>query len=395
MTNKPSFKIGIDARMYGPKQTGIGIYIEHLLKELAFIDKVNEYFIFLLPDEFNNFKIKQKNFHKIKVTSYWYGFKEQSVFLKNILRYKLDLIHFTHFNLPIFYHRKFIVTIHDITPKFFPGHKMGKSWYRRKAYDLIVKYGTKNAKFVITPSHKTKRDLINFYKADRNKVKVIYEGIKGKISRDKRKEFLENYSQRKEIALKILKSKFYLKLLEKPYIFYVGVWRDHKNLKGLIQSFDILIKKYNFKGTLVLGGTEDTHYPETQQEWELKGLGNKIIRPGFLSGEKLTLFYQAANLFVLPSFYEGFGLVCLESLNQGTAVACSDIDSLKEVLNGAALYFNPQNPEDMANKIWKVLISKKIQKELLFNAQDILEKYSWEKMARETHKTYIKVLEKD
>jgi len=386
------FRIGIDARMYGSKQTGIGIYIEHLLRELACIDKVNEYFVFLLPAEFNNFKINQKNFHKIEVTSHWYSFKEQSVFLKDILRYKLNLMHFTHFNLPIFYPRRFVITIHDITPKFFPGHKMGKSWYRRKAYDLIVKRGTKNAKIVITPSHKTEQDLINFYKVDKNKIKVIHEGIKNKISINERKEFLENYSQRKEIAFKTLKSKFYLKSLKKPYIFYVGVWRDHKNLKGLVQSFDILVKKYNFKGILVLGGKEDEHYLETQREWELKRLGNKIIRPGFLSGEKLTLFYQAADLFVLPSFYEGFGLVCLEALNQGTAVACSDIDPLKEVLNNAALYFNPQDPEDMANKIWKVLISKKLQKELLLNAQNVLEKYSWTKMIEETFAIYMKSL---
>jgi len=389
------FRIGIDARMHGSKQTGIGIYIEHLLRELAGIDKVNEYFIFLLPAEFNNFKINQKNFHKIEVTSHWYSFKEQSVFLKDILRYKLNLMHFTHFNLPIFYLKRFVITIHDITPKFFPGHKMGKSWYRRKAYDLIVKCGTKNAKFVITPSYKTKQDLINFYKVDKNKIKIIHEGVKNKISINERKEFLENYSQRKEIAFKTLKSKFYLKSLKKPYIFYVGVWRDHKNLKGLIQSFDILVKKYDFKGILVLGGKEDVHYPEARQEWKLKGLNNKIVRPGFLSGEKLTLFYQAANLFVLPSFYEGFGLVCLEALNQGTAVACSDIDPLKEVLDNAALYFNPQDPEDIADKIWKILISKKLQKKLLLNAQNVLEKYSWAKMAEETFAIYMKSLKQN
>jgi len=389
------FKIGIDARMYGPKQTGIGIYIEYLLKELICLDKINEYFIFLLPAEFDNFKISQKNFHKVKVSSHWYSFEEQSIFLKDILRYKLDLMHFTHFNLPIFYHRRFIVTIHDITPKFFPGHKMGKSWYRRKAYDLIIRRGTKNAKFVITPSYKTKKDLIDFYKVNKNKIKVIYEGVKNKKSIDERKEFLENYSQRKEIAFKTLKSKFHLESLKKPYIFYTGVWRDHKNLKGLIKALDILVKKHDFKGFLILGGTEDAHYPETRQEWQLRKLDNQILTPGFLSSEKLTLFYQAADIFILPSLYEGFGLVCLEGLNQGTAVACSDIDPLREILNGAALYFNPRNPKDMANKIWKILVSRKLQKELLLNAQNVLEKYNWGKMTRETHEIYMRALKRD
>jgi glycosyltransferase involved in cell wall biosynthesis len=304
-------------------------------------------------------------------------------------------MHFTHFNLPIFYPKKFIVTIHDIIPKFFPGHKMGKSWYRRKAYNLIIRCGTKNAKSIITPSYKTKKDLIDFYKVDKNKIEVVYEGIKNKKSLNEQKEFLENYSQRKEIAFKSLKSKFHLKLLKKPYIFYIGVWRDHKNLKGLVQAFDILVKKHDFKGVLVLGGTEDIYYPETRREWEIKKLDNKIIKPGFLSSEKLTLFYQAADLFVLPSFYEGFGLVCIEALNQGTAIACSDINPLKEILDGAALYFNPHDPEDMADKIWKILISKKLQKELLLNAQNVLGKYDWGKMTRETYEIYMKAIEKD
>ena len=386
------FRIGIDARMYGPKQTGIGTYIQYLIGNLAKIDKDNQFFLFLLPKTFSEMRNVPNNFHKVKVRSHWYSFSEQIVFLKDILRYKLDLMHFTHFNLPIFYPRKFVVTIHDITPRFFPGHKMGKSWHRRRAYNLIMKYGTKRARAIITPSLKTKKDLVNFYKIEEDKIRVIYEGIKNKNPLDERKEFLANYSQRKEIALKKLKLKFNIKNLEKPFIFYVGVWRDHKNLVNLIRALNILVNKYHFKGQLVLGGREDKHYPEAKREWEKLGLENKIIRPGFLTGEKLTLFYQAADIFVLPSFYEGFGLVTLEALNNGTAVVCSAIEPLKEILQDAALYFNPHDPVDMAQVIWSLLESKQKQKELLSKAQPLLEKYSWERMVKETHKVYLEAL---
>jgi len=382
------YKIGIDARMYGPKQTGIGTYISNLIYQIELIDKTNEYFIFLLPHNFDLIKNLPSNFHKIKVYSHWYTLREQTVFLKKILSYKLDLIHFTHFNLPVLYPRKFILTIHDITPKFFPGHKMGKSWYRRKAYDFIIKKGIKKAEKIIVPSQKTKRDLVNFYHAEENKIAVIYEGINKKKSIEQRKDFLENYSQNKEIARKEVLSIINPKLENLPYIFYVGVWRNHKNLPNLIRAFDILTKKYDFKGFLILGGTEDSHYPETRREWQRRGLEGRILRPGFISSEKLTLFYEGADVFVLPSLYEGFGLVCLEALNQGTSVACSGINPLKEILGSAAIYFDPRNPEDMAYKINKLIKSRKLQKEGLEKAQDILKKFSWEKMAETTVKVY-------
>jgi len=392
MMPKP-LKIGIDARMYGPKQTGIGTYIEYLIKELAKQDKINQYFIFLLPQEFIKFNIPAQNFQKIKVNSHWYSMHEQVFFLFDLLKYKLDLMHFTHFNLPIFYPRKFIVTIHDITPKFFPGHKMGKSIYRRMAYNLILKIAALKSSEIIVPSYKTKNDLINFYKVNSRKICVIYEGIKDKNDQSSRRKFLENYSWHKEKAVEKLKLTFKIKNLKKSYIFYVGVWRDHKNLLNLIKAFNILIKKYNFKGQLVLGGEEDSYYPETRAESEKLGLKDKVIVPGFLDSEKLTLFYQGASVFVLPSFYEGFGLVTLESLNHGTPVACSDIEPLKEILGDSALYFNPKNPKDMADKLWQVLSNENLQKNFLAKAQNILEKYDWKKMAKETLAIYKKVLE--
>jgi len=387
------FKIGIDARMYGPQQTGIGTYIQYLIDYLAKIDKNNDYFIFLLPDTIDSLILLGENFKKIKVTSHWYSTQEQVFFLRDLLKHKLDLVHFPHFNLPILYRGKYITTIHDITPKFFPGHKMGQSWYKRKAYDLILKVGTKKAKHIITPSEKTKRDLIDFYNAKKDRITVIYEGIKNKNTADQRKEFIENYTQNKEVALKNLQSKFNLKNLRKPYIFYVGVWREHKNLPNLIRAFDILIKKYNFQGDLVLGGTEDPYYPETREELKKRGLENRIIRPGFLYGEKLNLLYQAADVFVLPSLYEGFGLVTIEALNQGTAVACSNIDPLKEVLKNSSVYFDPHNPEDIASKLNELLQDKRLQIKLLMQAQGILEKYDWQEMAKKTLMIYKSVLE--
>jgi glycosyltransferase involved in cell wall biosynthesis len=392
---KKKFNIGIDARMYGPQQTGIGTYIESLIQNLSTYDNQNRYFIFLLPHNLKKITLPAANFFKVPTYYHWYGLKEQTLFLKQLLFKNLDLIHFTHFNLPILYPKRFIVTIHDITPRFFPGNKMGKKWWRRQAYNLIVQKGIQRSCFTIVPSKKTKLDLVNFYQGNKDNIKVIYEGIKDKESLAERKLFLENYSQRKEITLQKLKSQFGFTQLKKPYIFYTGVWRNHKNIVNLIKAFDILVKEKKFKGDLVLGGNKDPYYPEVDIIINKLGLANRVINPGFLLGEKLNLFYQAADVFVLPSLYEGFGLVTLEALNQGTAVACSNIEPLKEILQDAALYFNPQNYREMAEKIYGLMQDKRLQKKLLKNSQNILGKYDWRIMAQKTHQIYMKVLEKN
>ena len=392
---KRTHLIGIDARMYGKEQTGIGIYIEYLIRELAKIDKNNQYFLFMLEKEYEKFKVPGPNFRKIKVSPPWYSFREQSFFLKDLLRHRLDLVHFPHFNYPIFYPRTFVITVHDITPKFFPGHKMGRSWYRRKGYELILWSLTRKASVIIVPSLKTKNDLIKHFKADETKVRVIPEGIRNKKNPKARRESLRKRTKNKEKALQEIMRKFNFKDIKRPLLFYTGVWRSHKNLPRLIEAFGILINKYNFRGTLILGGKEDKFYPETRRTWEKLKLGERILRPGFIGEEFLDLFYQAADVVVLPSLYEGFGLVPLEALNQATPVACSDIDPLREILGKAAFYFNPFNPEDIAAKLWQLLEDRRFQEFLLQASEQVLKKYDWSKTAKETLEVYNKALKEE
>src|SRR3990172_2874891 len=110
-------RIGIDARMYGAHVTGgIGNYIKHLVQYLEKNDRENTYYIFLLENNYNDFQSSEKNFVKVKTKAHWYAIAEQTTFLLQLLSYKLDLMHFPNFNIPIFYPRKFITTIHDTTP---------------------------------------------------------------------------------------------------------------------------------------------------------------------------------------------------------------------------------------------------------------------------------------
>ena len=371
---KNKYTIGIDARMYGAAQTGIGTYIEYLIKNLLEADKNNFYKIFLMEPEFGNFKIIQENVEKIKVNSRWYGWREQLILPWQMARKKVDLMHFPHFNVPIAYRKKFIVTIHDLTPLYFPGRKMGGSRFRKNVFKFVFGNAVRKAEKIIAVSNYTKNDLMKNFSVDEKKIKVIYEGIKKMSAQGGLTLGWEKYG------------------IKKPYILYVGVWRQHKNLVGLIKAFDILIKKYNMDLQLVLVGSEDPYYPEIRRAWEDLTLENRIATPGFLKDEEMTGFYQNAVLFVIPSFAEGFGFVPLEAAAAGTPVVSSNVTSLPEILGDGAIYFNPYDINDMAEKMRIVLLDADLRNKLVSKARENLKKYSWQKMARETLELYGDIL---
>jgi len=376
-TKSKKYKIGIDARMYGYAQTGIGNYIRHLLKYIFELDKENNYVIFLLPEEYDNFKLPNKRIRKIKVSAKWYGWKEQFLFPIELYKENLDLMHFTHFNSPVLYFKKSIVTIHDVTPYFFPGHKM-KSVIRKIGFRTVFFSSVKKASKVIAVSKNTKIDIVKHFKIKKNKINVIYEGA------DSQFKVISNNQKITEIKKKYN--------ITKPFIFYTGVWRNHKNLVGLVKAFGILKNKYKLNYQLVLGGKEDPYYPEVRKTWEKLGLEKEIIRTGFIKQEELPLFYNATEIFVIPSFYEGFGLIGLEAMACGTPVVSSNKTSLPEVLGDAAIYFNPNNPKEMAEKMKLVLTDKKLYNELREKGFEQVRKYSWEKMGEETIEIYKKIL---
>ena len=368
--------IGIDARMYGYAQTGIGNYIRHLLKFIFELDKENNYVIFLMSEEFDDFELPNERIKKIKVSSKWYGWKEQLLFPFQLYKENLDLMHFTHFNSPILYFKRSIVTIHDITPYFFPGHKM-RSIIRKIGFKAVFFSSVKKASKVIAVSENTKNDIANYFKIRKGKINIIYEGV------DEQFKIISDDQKITEIKKKYN--------ITKPFIFYTGVWRNHKNLVGLIKAFGILKNKYKLDHQLVLGGKEDPYYPEVRETWEKLGLGSEIIRTGFIDQEDLPLFYNAAKLFIIPSFYEGFGLIGLESMACGTPVVSSDRTSLPEVLGDAAIYFDPKDSEEIAKKIKLVLTDEKLYNELKKKGFKQVEKYSWRKMGKETMGVYRKI----
>ncbi len=363
-------RIGLDLRMKSGG-SGIGRYITELSHEILKLDKQNQYVLFFRDDESS--KDYEQYGQKIVIADIpHYSLAEQTR-LPGILKNEdLDLIHFPHFNVPIFYRRPFIVTIHDLTHTLFPGKKKSH-FFHRLAYHLVFNSAIMKSKKIIAVSESTKKQILDRFGISPDKISVVYEG------------FNQAYKMmHKDEAFTQVSNSFGIK---KPYILYVGVWRRYKNLPALAQAFDRLIEK-GHDLELVLAGDKDPFYPEVEQKIFSIKHQHRIKALGRVSDGDLNRLYNGATLFVLPSLMEGFGLTALEAAATGTPIAASDIPTLREILGQGAEYFDPNNLDNMTDILSELLRKPERLEELSNLALKRASFFSWKKSAEETLKIY-------
>lgn len=365
-------RIGIDARMYGSFVTGIGVYVRELTKALFGLDASTRFHLWLRPEEARRFSPPNSRVTASALAVPWYSWREQLSLPRQISRERCDLVHFPNFNVPLGYRGKFVVTIHDLTPLRFPGPLQARSRFRRLAYRTVLRAALHNAAAIIAVSRHTADEITAFDPQCRNRITVVYPGLSPTFSKpanhDKIQEQLQRYGVRQ------------------PYLFYTGVWRDHKNLPGLISAFKILLNDFRHDIQLVLGGSRENEDPRIAPLLATAP-PDRIRIVGFISDQDLPLWYQGAAVTVIPSFNEGFGFNALESLACGTPVAASATTSLPEVVGDAARYFPPENPRAMASVIHEVL-QPKVRQELVLRAENVVTRYQWQTAARATHAIY-------
>ena len=367
-------KIGIDARFYN--ESGVGRYLRNLISYLSVLDKKNQYFILLLKKDFENFS-ENKNFKKVLTEIKWYGFAEQFNLPKLLKQLNLDLVHFPHFNVPIFYTGKFVVTIHDLIHQH---RKMGRETMlnpfvfkiKQIGYKKVFKAATVNSQKILVPSKCVQQLLIDEWKVSKEKIIVTPEGVDIKI--------LKTVKGLTEGDCDKTLKKFGIK---QPFLFYVGNAHPHKNVEGLIQVFLVLSKKYpDLK--LVLSGYDHFFWQRLRKENQYKG----IIYTGFVSDEELVDLYKMARVFVLPSFEEGFGIPILEAMACSCPTVVSNVGSLLEVGGDACMYFDPENRDDMAEKISALLDDEKLRQDLIKKGLKRYKEFSWQKLAKQTLEVY-------
>ena len=367
-------KIGIDARVYGTYGKGLGRYTQKLIENLEKVDNKNEYVIFLRKENWADYQPKNKRFVKVLADYRWYTMMEQFFMPITIWRHQVDIMHFTHFNVPLFYFGTFLVTIHDLILIKYPTDRattLSPLLYRIKhaAYMLIIRSAIRRAKKIIAVSEYTKKEILKYFNTYPKKIFVTYEAVDEPQSLYEDMNILRKYSA------------------QPPYLLYVGNAYPHKNIEGLLIAFQKIIKiKPDY--SLVLVGKDDYFFHRLKQTVRRQGLEHKVIFTGFVTDSDLPSLYHNAELYIFPSFCEGFGLPALEACSYGLPVVASNNSSLPEVLGDAAVYFNPHKSDDIYHNIIKVLDVKSLQDRLIKSGFGRIRAFSWIKMAELTLRLY-------
>lgn len=345
-------KIAIDARMI--TRSGIGTCIREWMPRVGYSIALGN------PKDLEPF---QEFFaSEVPFDCGIYGYKEQLRFpYRKLKRLSPDILHVPHFNVPLFYRGKMLVTIHDLThliyPQFLP--------FRAAVlyFKFMIRFAAGRASRILTDSESTKRDLIRFFRTPEEKISVVPLGVG------------EEFMRKPPESVAYLYSKYSIPQ-GKKLLLYVGNLLPHKNLSKLIEAFSLLPNREAFR--LILVGKAFDGRTGKSNAANL-GVESEIIRAGTVSQEDLVNLYNLADLSILPSLYEGFGLPVLESMACGTPVACSDRSSLPEVGGSLARYFDPENAEDMAHVISQACTLKT---SLSDDCIAWAKKFNWENSAR-------------
>lgn len=269
-----------------------------------------------------------------------------------------------------------VISVMDLSFLRFPELFDKADMYQLKNW---TKYSVKKAKKIVTISNSSRNDIIETYQISEDRVQTIYPGIKQTVS-----------LQPRVYAMNELKAKYNI---SDNYILFVGTLQPRKNIGRLIEAFSKIKKlESGIKNLqLVVIGKKGWLYEEILEAPKKFGVEDRVKFLEGINDEELAVFYKHALCYVLPSLYEGFGLPVVEAMKHGCPVITSNVSSLPEAGGDAALYVDPEDVDDIAEKIIKLINNKDLQKELAEKGKKQAAKFSWEKTAKETLKVLVDV----
>ncbi len=367
-------KIGIDARELVNPHTGIGTYVQNLIRALGHIDQLNHYYLFVnknyeiklnLPDNFVYHRLSSSFFSKIR---------DQYEISRYISKNQFDVFHIVHHdtaliatNIPV------VVTVHDIAWLDIKG----RSRIFQKYYYYLTYFAMLSAKYIITVSESTKRRVEHYFPFTAPKIQTIR--IACDISYE---EELSSSCIEENIAI-VSDYK-----LNTPYILYVGSFAERKNLLLLIKAMRIVYKKYP-KVKLILAGRKsgrnDIAPEKLDEEFQID------IIDRLKTESELKTLYKNAEMLVFPSLYEGFGLPVLEAMTCGCPVIVSNTTSLPEIVEDSGILIDPYNEVELADQILNVLKKPALAKEMIEKGKAQSQKFDWMTVGKKTLEIYRSV----
>lgn len=364
-------RFSIDAHAIGRHLTGNEVYVRSLLEGFASLDKKSEFIAYtsvrgaeeFVPSRIRTRRVSENPFVRLGVD-----------LARRVRADAPDLLH-VQYTAPLFCPSPVVVSIHDVSylehPEFF-------TTARRIQLQFTVERTVRQAAKILTLSEFSRQGIARSYGLDPKRIAVVpaaCSDIFKPVSRPKAKSFVEGRFQ-----------------ITHPFILNVGDLQPRKNPLGLIRAFEELIGACpELPHHLVMVGKDTWYAPRVHQAAEHSPFGNRIHFTGYVDDAELLQLYNACDIFVFPSFYEGFGIPILEAMACGRAVACSNTSAMPEVAGSAALTFDPHSTEAMMMSMRDLLRNSELRARKERLGQQNASRFSWKGTAKQTLDVYYEV----
>lgn len=386
--------IGIDIRVLArDTRTGVEEYVLNLFSRLFSVDESIQYKLFYNAYHKAELKYPWLNLPNVEVCDFripnrflfinarYFGRPKIDQLLKGI-----DVYFNPHFFVaPLSSKVKKVITFHDLSferhPEFFSWRK--RAWQK---FLMSAKKEAKKADKIIAVSQSTKQDLVSIYGIQPKKIEVIYSGVRSEIQNTKVNPLrqLADGGQNYKSKFKVIKNKYNL---PEKFILYFGTIEPRKNLIGLIKAFELLNTKYKIQNTkykLVIAGVRGWLYHDIFKTAQKSKYSQDIIFTGFVEEKDKPFLYNLAELFVYPSFFEGFGFPPLEAMACSLPTIVSHTSSLPEMVGDAAIMIDPYNIDELAWAMEMALSNNDLRERLKEKGLKRAKEFSWQRCAEKT-----------
>lgn len=378
MTNVPDVhpRAALNAQLLrlneGYRSAGIARYIFHLLLELPQAAPDIALDVFATEPLAPNF-LQNVTLYTTRVPVHkplWRIFWEQSLFAW-ALRDNYALLHSLAYVSPFLNRTPSIVTLYDLSFYLYPE-------YFRPFHRLYLQIGTRvaarRARRILTISESAKQDVVRLLRVESERVHVAPPGVEPEFFQPVAAPAIEHFRRTKH--------------LPEHFVLFLGTREPRKNLPTLIRAFVQAKRAARLPHYLILAGGRgwlDHNIAQTIQEL---GVTDQVIFPGFVPQSELPLWYRAADAFVYPSQYEGFGMPALEALACGTPVIASNVSSLPEAVGSAGRLVNPRAPQEIADALIEILTNASLRREFAERGPLHARQFTWTRTAQVTAETY-------
>lgn len=353
--------IGIDARLPYYRTGGISTYIRKLIAALEQIDDRNRYTVF------RSRKMRESLTTRFLQAGLWtpcHHQLERLALSLELARHRLDVLHSPDFIPPLRGARRHVITVHDLTFLHYPQFLTADS---RRYYNDQIQAAVRHADHILSDSEATKHDMITMIDVPPGKITVHMLGVD-----DSFKPLPADELARVQAAYD----------LPPEYILFVGTFEPRKNIGGLLEAYELLLRRLPDSIPLVLSGMRGWLFEETMARIEQMKLGDRVLWREDTPRRALPALYNLARVLVVPSFYEGFGLTALEAMACGTVPIVSNRSSLPEVVGPVGLQIDPDDPQTLADALEQALIDDAWLAQMERAGLERAASFTWEKTAQ-------------